>query len=181
MRKIFPRLATVAGLLVICLGTTSTRSCTFFGSNGNSGSNGSLSFVTELRLQRPGGDITDSFERGESIEMVLTVRNRLNRSVDVDFTDSRTSDFVVVRENSEDVVWQASDAATVTTTPAPTLTFQAGETKTFNITWSQLSSSGSQVRADSYEARGVLVFSGFDSDPLRSNQMGSSPQRFTIH
>lgn len=181
MSTIFPRLLTVAGLLVICLGTTGSRSCKFFGREGNSGGSGSLSFVAELRLQRPGGDITDSFERSESIEMVLTVRNRLDRTVQVDFTDSRTSDFVVVRENTEDVVWKASDAQTITQTPAPTLTFQAGETKSFPITWNQLGSNGSQVRADTYEARGVLVFDGFDSDPLRSNQMGSSPERFTIN
>lgn len=180
MTTILSRLATIAGLLVICLGTTNTRSCSFFGREGG-GSGGSLSFVAQLRLQRSGGEITDSFERDEQIEMVLTVRNRLDRSVEVDFTDSRSADFVVVRENTSDVVWQFSDAQTVTQTPAPTLTFQAGETKTFTATWNQLRANGSQADRGSYEARGALVFEGFDSDPLRSNQMGSSPERFSIN
>ena len=174
-----PRLATVLGLLVICLGSTTQCSCAFFGTD-RSGGSGSLSFVTELRLQRSGGEVTDSFERDEIIEMVLTVRNRLNRSVDVDFPTSRQSDFVVVRENTSDVVWKRSDGQPGSQ-GSTTLTFAANETKTFTTTWNQVRANGSRVERGTYEARGVLVFDGFDSDPLRSNQMGSSPKRFSIN
>jgi hypothetical protein len=181
MSTILPRLATIAGMLVICLGATGSNSCTFFGkSSGSGGSNGSLSFVTQLRLQNPGGEITNSFQRGERVEMVLTVRNRLDRTVQVDFTTGRTSDFVVVRENTSEVIWKWSDGQTFPQT-ATTLSFTAGETKTFNVSWTQVNTSGTQVRVGSYEARGVLFFTGFDSDPLQSNQMGSSPERFTIN
>jgi hypothetical protein len=37
------------------------------------------------------------------------------------------------------------------------------------------------VRVGSYEARGVLVFDGFDNNPLRASQLGSQLEQFTIN
>ncbi len=39
-------------------------------------------------------------QRGELIQLILTVRNRRDTTETIDFTDSRQSDFVVVRDNS---------------------------------------------------------------------------------
>src|SRR5688572_21748403 len=83
-----PRLVTVAGILAICLGSSS-RSCSL---GGSSSDDDEPSFVAQLLVQDSAGQITDSFERGELIQFVLTVRNRLDRSVDVDFDTGRTSD-----------------------------------------------------------------------------------------
>lgn len=173
-----PRVLTVVGILAICLGSNS-RSCAF-GGIGGGGSGDDPSFVTELTLQDINGQITDSFDRDESIEMVLTVRNRLDSEVSVDFDTTRTSDFVVVRENTDNIVWQASDDDPISTTPT-TLNFLPGETKSFRASWNQLGADGNRVRTGSYEARGVLVYTGFDTHPLRSNQMGSTLERFTIN
>jgi len=114
--------------------------------------------------------------------MILTVRNRRDTTETIDFPDSRTSDFVVVRANTDNVVWQLSKETAAPAATPTTLSFAPGETKTFTTTWDQTDSgSGNQVRTGSYEARGVLVFDGFDSNPLRASQRGSPLEEFTIN
>ncbi len=162
-------------MLAICIGASS-QSCSF---GSDSGGSDRPSFVTELSLQDLDGQVTDSFERGDPITLVLTVRNRLGTSVEVDFPSARTFDFVVVRQNTDNVVWQWSNGRNFPQV-ATTLTFAPGETKTFSWDWDQQGNNGEQVRRDSYEARGVLVYAGFDTNPLRSNQLGSTLIRFEI-
>ena len=177
------RLATLVGILVICAGTTtSNRSCSLRGSD-NSGDGGDdPTFVATLQLQDIQGNVTDTFSRGESVQMILTVRNRRDTTESVDFTDSRTSDFVVVRGNSDTVVWQLSKESAAPSPIPGTLQFAPGESMTFTTTWNQTDSdSDEQVRNGTYEARGVLVFDGFDSSPLRASQLGSPLERFTIN
>src|SRR5688572_6682879 len=94
------RLATLLGILAICAGTTSSRSCSLSGSDDNDGDGGDdPNFVTTLQLQNATGDVTDTFQRDELIQMILTVRNRTDETQTLQFTTSRQSDFVVVREN----------------------------------------------------------------------------------
>ncbi len=177
------RCATLLGIFVICAGTASSnRSCSL-GRSDNSGDGGDdPTFVATLQLQDTQGNVTDTFERGELIQMVLTVRNRRDTTETVDFDDTRTSDFVVVRSNTDNVVFQLSKE---TAAPSPTpgsLEFAPGESMTFTTTWDQTDSDGGdQVRTGTYEARGVLVFDGFDSNPLRASQLGSPLERFTIN
>lgn len=175
-----PRVVTVLGILAICLGAES-NSCSLRDGLGGGGSDNEPSFVTQLQIQDSAGQGTDSFQRGEQIQFVLTVRNRLNRSASIDFTTARTSDFVVVRENTSTVVWKWSEDQAAFAQVATTLTFAANETKNFTVQWNQIGRGGSQVARETYEARGVLVFDGFDTNPLRTNQQGSTLQRFTIN
>ena len=111
---------------------------------------------------------------------MLTVRNRLSTRATVEFTTARISDFVVVRENSSSVVWKWSTGQPPFTPSATTLEFNAGETKTFERAWNQVGDNGVPVPAGTYEARGVLFYDGFDADPLKTNQLGSTLVRFTI-
>lgn len=182
LRRSLPRLLTILGILAICTGSSTNRSCSL--SDRNDGDGGDEpDFVTRLEIQDSSGQITDTFERGELIQMVLTVRNRRDTAVSVDFPTTRTFDFVVVRENSNDVVWQLSEsagAAPPSTIPT-TLDFAPNQTQTFTATWSQVDNDGNDVRTGAYEARGVLVYDGFDSNPLRSNQLGSTLESFTIN
>lgn len=183
-RRSLPRLLTVCGILAICTGASTSSSCSFrdrIGGDGDDGDN--PDFATRLEIQDAGGQITDTFERGELIQMVLTVRNRRNEAVTVEFPTTRTFDFVVVRENSDDVVWQLSDSAGAAppSTIRTTIDFAPNQTQTFTTTWSQVDNDGNEVRTGAYEARGVLVYDGFDSNPLRSNQLGSTLERFTIN
>jgi hypothetical protein len=178
------RLLTLFGILVICAGTTtSNRSCGLGSSNNNSGDGGNdPTFVATLQLQDANGDANDSFERGAIVTMILTVRNRRDTTETIDFTDSRTRDFVVVRANTNDVVWQLSKETAAPSPNPTTLTFGPNESQTFTTTWDQTESgNGNQVRVGSYEARGVLVFDGFDNNPLRASQLGSPLEQFTIN
>jgi hypothetical protein len=97
------------------------------------------SFVTELTLHDADGALSDIFDRGAPIELRLTVRNRLSTPATVESPDTRTVDFVVIRD-----------------------------------------SDGQPVGAGVYEARGALIYDGFDTDPLRSHEMGSTLERFSI-
>lgn len=176
------RLTTLVGILVICAGTASSRSCGF-GSSDDSGDGGDdPTFVATLQLQDAEGNVTDNFQRGELIQMILTVRNRRDTTETVEFTDSRQSDFLVVRENSSGIVWQLSEESAAPSPGPTTLDFAPGETRTFTTTWNQTDSdSDDQVRTGTYEARGVVVFDGFDDSPLRASQLGSPLERFTIN
>jgi len=179
------RVATLIGILAICAGTTtSNRSCSLPGSSGNNGGDGGddPTFVATLQLQDTQGNVTSSFQRQELIQMILTVRNRRETTETIDFSDSRTADFVVVRANTDNVVWQLSKESAAPSQTPTTLSFSPGESKTFTTTWNQLASDGGdQVRVGNYEARGVLVFDGFDTRPLRASQQGSPLESFTIN
>ena len=74
--------------------------------------------------------------------MILTVRNRRDTSETIDFTDSRTRDFVVVRENTDNVVWQLSEEEAAPSQTPTTLEFGPNEIKTFTTTWEQTDSDG---------------------------------------
>jgi hypothetical protein len=176
------RLLTLVGILVVCAGTSSSRSCSL-GSSDNDGDGGDdPTFVATLQLQNTTGEVTDTFQRQELIQMILTVRNRRDTSETMDFTDSRTSDFVVVRENTDNIVWQLSKESAAPAPTPTTLQFGPNETKTFTTTWDQIESDGGdQAPVGAYEARGVLVFDGFDTNPLRASQRGSQLERFTIN
>jgi hypothetical protein len=173
----FSRLLTAVGLFVICAGAASSRSCRFDGLGGGNGDD--PDFVTSLKLQTADGQITDTFNRDETIDLVLTVRNRLDSAAQVDFPSTRTSDFVVVRENTSDVVWKWSNGRAFNDV-VTTLDFDANETQTFTFTWDQTDNNGVPLRDGNYEARGVLVYSDFDANPLKSNQLGSALVRFTV-
>lgn len=181
-RRSLPRLLTVLGILAICTGASTSGSCSLRDRLGGDGGSGDEpDFVTRLQIQDASGQITDTFERGDLIQMVLTVRNRRDTVVTVEFPTTRTSDFVVVRENSSTVVWKLSDDAAAPSTIPTTIDFAPNQTQTFTTTWNQVDNDGNDVRTGAYEARGVLVYDGFDSNPLRPNQLGSTLERFTIN
>src|SRR4026207_1838863 len=95
-RRFAPRVA----ILVSCAGTTtSNRSCSLGGSNNGGDGGDDPTFVAALQPPNSPGRVPDSCDRGATIQMVLTVRNRRDTTETIDFTDSRTRDFVVVRAN----------------------------------------------------------------------------------
>lgn len=175
--RVVPRLVAVLGMAAICLGASS-KSCRLIQDNIENRED--LEFATALTIQDAGGQITDTFERNDQIQLVMTVRNELEVTATVEFPTARTSDFVIVREGTADVVWKwSANQPPFTQTPSE-LTFAPGETKRFIAIWNQRSNEDVLVRTGTYQARGVLVFSGFDTDPLQENQQGSSLQQFRI-
>lgn len=175
------RLTTLLGILVVCAGTTSSRSCSL-GNSGNSGDGGNNpTFVATLQLQDASGNVTDTFQRDEVIQMILTVRNRTDETQRIEFPTSRQSDFVVVRENTNDVVWQQSDEDAAPSITPSTLEFAPNQVRTITTLWDQIDGNGDPARVGAYEARGVIIFDGFEDSPLRASQLGSPLERFTIN
>lgn len=159
------------------------------GPNNNNGNNNNTGgghdndprFVTTLQLADVASTATSVFQRDELIQMTLTIRNRTTEAQAVEFKTGRQADFIVVRENSDNVIWKLSEVSAAPGQMPTSLRFAPGETKTITTTWNQVDSNGSSARVGSYEARGVLVFDGFDSAPLRASELGSELERFTIN
>jgi hypothetical protein len=162
------------------LGASSENSCSFRDFLKGDNSNNDQSFVTQLALINSDGQETDTFDFGEQIEMQLTVHNTGTNVAQVDFPTTRTSDFVVVGQNSDAILWQWSTLQPVFGQTVTTLTFQPDETKTFTVTWNQIGDNGVATNPGTYRARGVLVYDGFDVSPLQTNNLGSTPAQFTI-
>lgn len=177
LHRAAPRLLTVIGLLAVCLGASS-KSCRIIQDNIDNRTD--LELAVALTIQDAGGQITDTFERNDQIQLVMTVRNELDVTATVEFPTSRTSDFVIVRDGTAEVLWKWSENQPPFAQTPGELTFAPGETKTFTAIWNQRSNADVLVRTGTYQARGVLVFSGFDTDPLQDNQQGSALQRFRI-
>ena len=179
----WPRPLTLLGILLICAGATSSNSCSIGSSNNNNSGDGGNdpTFVATLQLQSVNGDVTDAFQRDELIQMILTVRNRTDKTQTLDFTTTRQSDFVVVRDNTDTVVWRLSDVSSPPASTPSTLQFGPNQVRTITTSWDQIDSNGNRVAVGSYEARGVLIFDGFDDHPLRASQLGSPLQQFTIN
>jgi len=136
-------------------------------------------FVTDLQLQNTAGTQRREFAPGETIVMQLTVRNRGRTSAILQFTTGHQFDFVTVDDSTSNVRWRWS-AGKEFIQGTSELEFEAGETKTFTVNWNQVADTGQVVGPGNYEARGVLMFSEFASNPLKENQLGSPVRSFAI-
>jgi Intracellular proteinase inhibitor len=164
--------------MIVC-GTSGNSCSNGLGGLGGGGGGDQPTFVATLAVRDASGADRDIFAVGQPVSLVLSVRNRLNSAQTASFTTSRTADFVIVENGTTRIVWQATNGQTISPT-ATQLQFAANETKTFSATWNQTANGGGQVNTGTYEARGALVYTGFDSDPLAINEAGSSPVQLTI-
>jgi hypothetical protein len=177
-RSVLKRLLMLVTILALAGGATG-QSCSLNNIGGGNGGDQPV-FVATLAVRDAAGADTDIFDVGESITLVLTIRNRMNSEQTATFTTARTSDFVVVKDGTDNVLWQQSTGQNTTGTAASQITFAARETKTFTATWNQADNAGYQLAEGTYEVRGALVYDGFDSNPLALNETGSTPVEFTI-
>jgi hypothetical protein len=172
------RLLMVLGTMAICLGATS-QSCSLRDLL-KKDSNSDLSFSTTLRLLDNTSTQTNTFNQGDQVELELTVRNLDNNSATINLTTTQETDFVVVKADSKDVVWQWSKHQTAPSQTASTLEFSANQSRTFRVNWDQTDDNGNLLERGDYQARGVVIFDGFSNDPLKDNQLGSELERFTV-
>jgi hypothetical protein len=183
LARLARRSVAIIGIILICAGTVTTNnSCTVDGIFGKGSASGSdMRFSTHLRVRTTAGDDTDSFQRGDEIQLVLTVRNRSGSSRTLNFTTTRISDFVIVEADTDNVVWQASDTIPFSET-ATSESFEDGQTKTYTATWNMILSNGGLLQEGDYEARGALdVDNNFDTSPLAVSEVGSTTERFTVN
>jgi len=140
---------------------------------------GTGTFASTLTLHNVSGVETASFVFGEPIRFDFKIDNLTNTRQVVDFPDAQTHDFLVVNNGTVQVVWQWSEGmafAQVTTQ----LVFEPYSSKTYTLVWPGTLASGTQLGVGSYQARGMLVFPGFDANPLAPSDMASPLVPFTV-
>lgn len=140
---------------------------------------GAPTFVTTLVLKDAAGAARSEFVPGEPVTLELQVRNRLNTSAAVQFPSGQQYDFIVLASGTRRVVWQWSRGRAFIQVLTE-IVFAPGETRTFSVTWPQLDDSGQPVSPGRYEARGVLLFPEFASDPTVPHELGSTLQPLLV-
>ncbi len=167
--------ARVLALGAIWTFTAGATSC----SVGDDDEIGGPTFVTDLTLKNAAGNVTDQFAPGETITLELTVRNRSDLEAVLEFASGQQFDFVVLDSGTSRVRWKWSQGKAFTQATSELL-FAPGQTRTIAVQWDQRDDDGLPVALGNYEARGVLIFGQFASDPLFPHQLGSPLRRFTI-
>ena len=130
-------------------------------------------FTTTLVLKDSAGEASSAFPENEPITFELSVRNRTNQPVEIDFRSGQQYDFFAFENGSSEVVWLWSAAAMFTMAES-TLTFAAGETKVFSV-------QHSFAERGSFEARGAVLFDGMQANPQAPHELGSTLVPFTIN
>ncbi len=118
--------------------------------------NDSPDFVTTVAVQDANGQSADTFSAGQQIQFVVSIRNRSDVSQTLTFPTAQVYDFYVVKAGTTDIVWHWSAAHTFAQTTT-NLTFSAGQTRTYTVTWSQLGDDSQAVAAGDYEVQGRIV------------------------
>lgn len=127
-------------------------------------------FVTTLQIENSSGQVSGGFSQGNTINLVLTIRNRSDTAQTLFFNSSEFANFAVVQAGTADVVWSCDGdaagiaAATCTTTGSLTtssgnggfvqISLAAFQSRTITFTWTGLNNNGDQLAKGSYEVLG---------------------------
>lgn len=155
--RLLSRLPAILLCVGLLLGNTQCQQ----GNSSSSGSGGSATFVTSMAVENANGIPTTSFASGESIQFVLSVRNR------TDMPQTITSQVCVSQFDT--AVVTAGTANVVFNGPVPgmqcmaisldgvPMSFAANETKTFTVIWNQTDLAGGLAVPGNYEVMGGVV------------------------
>jgi hypothetical protein len=136
-------------------------------------------FTTSLVLRDSSGAQATRFDQGETITFELTVRNRTNTTVRLESGHPPDSDFVVFDDGTDDVRWRHNEGRGIPLVVTP-IVFAPRETRTFTVNWDQLLLNGTMLVNGNYEARGVIPFTEFATDPMASSELGSNLVAFSV-
>lgn len=161
VRRICRSWVTVACILAL-LGNTQ---CTL---NQNNAS-GSPTFVTSLSVQNASGQPANTFVPGDTLQFVLTVRNRTAASQTLWFNTGEQYNFAVVNAGTANVVWNWDEGQTFD--PAfSSFTLGPGESATFTVSWNQTDNNGHALPAGDYEVLGgVTVYNTAGANSAADN------------
>ena len=143
------------------------------------GPGGNDSFRSTLVLRNVSGVETSSFVFGEPIRFDLAVENRTDRQLRLSFPDAQTTDYLVVNQGTTQIRWMWSEGqsfAQVTTE----LVFEPYSTKSFSMTWNGNLSNGTNLPPGEYQARGLMVFDGYETNPLAPSELAAPLVPFTV-
>lgn len=121
-------------------------------------------FVTSLTVENTTGQPTASFSQGQTVQFVITIRNRTAQTQSLFFNSDELLNVAVVDAGTASVVWTCDGDSSSVTTPSCSIDdsglgstaassgtgfkevdFAAFQTKTVTVTWNQTDNSGAQV------------------------------------
>jgi hypothetical protein len=180
-RPMMSRLAAVIGIALFTGGAqySCSNGIGTIGHGRDIDSGNGPTFTTNLVLRDSAGARTTAFTRGETITFELTVRNRTTDTVRLEDGHPPDSDFVVFDDGTDDVRWQRNEGRAFPAVVAP-IVFAPGETRTFTVEWDQVLIDGRMLGVGDYEARGVIPFAAFATDPLAPSDLGSNLVAFSV-
>jgi hypothetical protein len=178
--RMMARLSLLAGVWLVTSGSSS--SCSFNSGSSSSGGpppDSGSSFTSTLALRDVAGVETASFVFGEPIRFDFEIVNRTSRQQRLQFPDAQTHDFLVVNDHTIQIRWMWSDGQAFAQTTTELL-FEPYASKTFTLYWPGTLADGTHLPPGSYQARGTLVFDGFEANPLAPSDLGSGLESFEI-
>jgi hypothetical protein len=176
--RMMTRFALLLGVWLATSGSSS--SCSFnSGSGDDDPPDPGSSFSSTLRLRDVAGVETASFVFGEPVRFDFEIVNRTNRQQRLQFPDAQTHDFLVVNDQTIQVRWKWSDGQDFAQANTELL-FEPYASKAFTLYWPGTLADGTQLPPGSYQARGTLVFDGFETNPLAPSDLGSELEAFQV-
>lgn len=111
-------------------------------------------FETRVALKNAAGDEARAYGGGETITLVVTLRNRADGPRTLTLPTSQTHDCLVYDGNHKEV-WRYS-AGRIFAQVITELTLAPGESRTFTVTWKQIDAQGRPVPPGDYETVGLV-------------------------
>ena len=127
-------------------------------------------FETRLVLKNASGDEAREFRSGETITLVVTIRNRAAAPRTLTLPTSQTHDCIVYAADHKEV-WRHS-LGRMFAQMITELSLMPGESRSFTATWTQIDARGRPAPSGEYEAVGLV--------PGKAPGCRSEAVRFTI-
>ena len=174
------RLALLGG---ICLVTSGNVAFCSFQSGPDAllepGTGGTGEFRSTLVLRNVSGVETSSFVFGEPIRFDFAVENLTGRQLRISFPDAQMTDYLVVNQGTTQIRWMWSEDQSFAQVRTE-LVFEPFATQSFSVTWNGSLSDGTNLPPGSYEARGLMLFDGYEANPLAPSQLAAPLQPFVV-
>jgi hypothetical protein len=174
------RLALLVGICAVTMGTYSSCSFNSGSSSGDAGTPGENdTFRSTLVLRNVSGVETSSFVFGEPIRFDFAVENLTGRQMRIPFPDAQMTDYLVVNQGTTQIRWTWSEGQDFAMA-ATELVFEPYATKSFSVTWNGNLSDGTNLPPGTYQARGLMIFDGYETNPLAPSEFAAPLQAFTV-
>ena len=181
-------MARFAVLIGVWLGTSGSVSFCSFSSGPGAGDpirdpvptpQPGTTFGSSLTIRDSSGTETRSFVFGEPIRLDFEIVNLTNEKQTVQFSDGQNHEFLVVNEGGTQIRWKWSQNMAFIQAET-NLVFEPNATRTISLLWPGTLADGTHLPPGAYQARGMLLFPGYRTNPLAENEMGSELETFAV-
>jgi hypothetical protein len=176
------RLALLVGIVLV---TSGYASCSFQSGPGagnfyKPGAPGvGSTFRSVLTLRNVSGTETSNFVFGEQIRFEFEIKNQSTETMHILFSTAQQTDFLVVDAGTTQIRWMWSETQDFAM-GSTELIFNPGETKFFTLVWDGTLVDGTHLPPGSFQARGLLVYAGYETYPLKPSEFASPLVPFTV-